>query len=156
MNLYEINNEILSCLDLETGEILDFEKLEQLEMEKDLKIENIACWVKSLSAEVLAIKEEENSLKSRRQSKEVKIDGLKNYLNSALQGNKFESAKCVVSFRKSTQTKVDEEIFLSKHRDMCEEIVSYKYDKNVLKECIKQGNILEGVEIIENSSISIK
>ena len=42
MNLYEIENEILNCVDMETGEIVDIKKLESLQMERDQKIENIA------------------------------------------------------------------------------------------------------------------
>ena len=41
MNLYEIDREILACIDYETGEILDSQRLEMLEMEKEKKIENI-------------------------------------------------------------------------------------------------------------------
>lgn len=31
-NLYEINEEILNCVDMETGEIIDTERLEQLQL----------------------------------------------------------------------------------------------------------------------------
>ena len=42
MNLYEIEKEIMSCVDMETGEIIDCEKLDALTMERYQKIENIA------------------------------------------------------------------------------------------------------------------
>ena len=35
MSLYEIENAILDCVDMETGEIVDCEKLEDLQMERD-------------------------------------------------------------------------------------------------------------------------
>ena len=35
MKLYEIDNEIMNCIDEETGEIIDPEKLESLEMERE-------------------------------------------------------------------------------------------------------------------------
>ena len=37
MNLYEINNEILNCVDEETGEIVDFERLQELQIEKNIQ-----------------------------------------------------------------------------------------------------------------------
>ena len=62
MNLYQIDNEILSCVDAETGEILDVEKLEQLQMERDAKLEGVACWYKDLVADAAKIRDEEKNL----------------------------------------------------------------------------------------------
>ena len=56
MNLYEIENEILKCVDEETGEIFDVEKFEALELARDVKIENICLWIKNLKAEAEALK----------------------------------------------------------------------------------------------------
>lgn len=41
MTLYEIDAEIEACIDGETGEVLDYEKLDGLQIERDRKIENI-------------------------------------------------------------------------------------------------------------------
>ena len=46
--LYEIDNEILECVDEETGEILDEEKLNALEMEREKK-SNDETYAKVLS-----------------------------------------------------------------------------------------------------------
>ena len=46
MTLYEIDNAILDCIDLETGEIIDVDKLNELQLEKETKIENVALWIK--------------------------------------------------------------------------------------------------------------
>lgn len=56
--LYEINEEILSCVDMETGEIIDAEKLGRLQMAFDDKVEGIALWIKNLLSDAAAIKEE--------------------------------------------------------------------------------------------------
>lgn len=37
-NLYEINDDILSCVDMETGEVIDEDKLQQLQMKFDEKV----------------------------------------------------------------------------------------------------------------------
>ena len=49
--LYEIDTEILNCIDLDTGEILDVERLNALQVEKSKKIENVALYIKELKAE---------------------------------------------------------------------------------------------------------
>ena len=64
MTLYEIDQALLACIDMETGEV-DIEKYEQLAEEKDKKIENIACYYKALTAEAEAIKAEEKALAER-------------------------------------------------------------------------------------------
>ena len=46
MTLYEIDNAILECIDLETGEIIDTDKLDALQLERETKIENVALWIK--------------------------------------------------------------------------------------------------------------
>lgn len=51
MNLYEINSQILDCIDQETGEVMDIDRLEELNMAKAEKVDNIACWVKNLEAD---------------------------------------------------------------------------------------------------------
>ena len=78
MTLYEINNAILECVDMETGEIIDSDKLSELQMAFDEKIENVALWIKDLKAESEAIKKrltlsprEEKSAKTRRRALRV-------------------------------------------------------------------------------------
>ena len=50
-NLYQINEQILGCVDMETGEIVDMDKLQELQLEFDQKVEGIACWIKNLLSE---------------------------------------------------------------------------------------------------------
>ena len=69
MNLYEIDNEILSCVDMETGEVVDMDKLNNLQMERDQKIENIGCWIKNLLADAKALKEEKDKEKNKSKKK---------------------------------------------------------------------------------------
>lgn len=68
MTLYEIDSTIMDCVDEETGEIIDLEKLEALNIERDKKVEGIALAVKNYAAEAKAIKEEEEKLKTARVS----------------------------------------------------------------------------------------
>ena len=64
--LYEINQDILDCVDMETGEILDVEALNALQMEREAKLEGVALWVKDLKAEAAAVKDEADKLNARR------------------------------------------------------------------------------------------
>ena len=65
MKLYEIDNAILECIDMETGEVIDAEKLDALNIERDAKIENVVLWIKDLKAEAEAIKAEKLTLAER-------------------------------------------------------------------------------------------
>ena len=115
MNLYEINAEIekamddmLASVNEETGEVDDsyVKALDSLMMEKREKLENIGMFIKNLNAEAEMLKNEENALKERRKAKEKKIEKLKKYVASALNGEKFETTKVVFSFRKSDEVNI--------------------------------------------------
>ena len=85
MNLYEINSKLesafMACIDPETGEVIgDTAELDALQIQRDEKVENIACLIKNLKAEAEAIQNEERKLKSRRQACENHADWLKKYL----------------------------------------------------------------------------
>ena len=88
------------------------------------------------------------------------LERLTYMLDNDLQGQKFETARCKISYRKSTSTDVDEVAFLEKYKDdpkMCTpKPTEYKYDKNELKKMIKVGQVIEGVKVVENNNISIK
>ena len=101
MRLYEIDQAIMDCIDLESGEILDMERLDALQMERSRKLEGVACWIKNLTADAKAIREEEKALGERRKAMEKKVDSLSKWLTNALQGEKLSTAKVAVSFRRS-------------------------------------------------------
>ncbi|HAU84048.1 MAG TPA: hypothetical protein DCW90_00505 [Lachnospiraceae bacterium] len=162
MTLYEINDKIIDFMnnievDEETGEILtDMSQLDQLQVAHDEKIENIACFIKNVEAECDAIKKEEINLAKRRKTKENLINRLKNMLSYDLQGSKFETPRCKISFRKSTSTEVNEDEFLKYHKDLCTKVETYKYSKADLKKMVQGGIALHGVKLVENKSISVK
>ena len=66
MRLYDIPKEIEACVDTETGEIIDIERLDALQMERDEKVSNIACFINDLAAEEKAIGEEIKALERRK------------------------------------------------------------------------------------------
>lgn len=153
MNLFELDKALYECVDAETGEIIDEEKLNELSMERDEKVENIACWIKELRAQAAAIKQEEENLYARRKVAENKIQSLGEYLSSYLNGGKFETAKVKISYRKSETLEVSE---TAKIPETWYKPQEPKLDKAGLKKAVKAGLEIEGVEIVEKQNIQIK
>lgn len=108
MTIWEIDQAICELIDPETGELLDFDKFAELSIERDTKIENMACWIVNLTAEAKAIREQEVILADRRKALENKAKKLKEYLDNILGGEKFKTAKVAVSYRKTSSVEVDE------------------------------------------------
>ena len=158
MTIYEINEGILNCIDSETGEIIDIDRLNDLQLERDAKIENVACWIKELKAEAEAIKAEKLALAERQKVAENKAESLKKWLAYALQGEKFKTAKCSVSFRKTESVEVTDE-GLSNLMKEHDELLTYKApepNKKAIKDAIKDGLSVEGVQLVQNTSTIIK
>lgn len=159
MNLYEIDNAINDLIDDDTGEIVDLLAFNELNIERDKKIENIALYIKNLTSEINALKEEESNIKERISKKKNKVENLNKYLSGYIQAvglNKFETSKVVIGFRKSSKVEIDnEEEFVNKYKQFANEKVTYSIDKKSLKEYLKDNELL-GARIIENKNINIK
>ena len=150
-SLYEIDQEILACLDLETGEILDETKLDELQMMKDTKIEQLCLWHKNLKAEAEMLKKEEDSFAKRRKSAATKAENIKKYLEGYLDGATFKSTRAKVSYRKSEAVDVKEDAVIpAEYLKMTVEV-----KKAELKEAIKEGKTFEGVTLVERKNIQI-
>ena len=158
MTIYEIDQAIMECVDLETGEIIDTEQLDKLQMEREEKLENVACWIKELKAEAEAIKAEKQILANRQKVAENKAESLKKYLAYALDGKKFSTAKCAVSFRNTEIVEITQEGLeaLMKEHD---ELLTYKApepNKTAIKQALKDGLTVAGVQLVQNVSTIIK
>lgn len=158
MKLYEIEEQIMSCVDLETGEIIDIEKLNALSMERDKKIEGLALWVKNLDAEAKAYKEEKDSFSQKQRVSENKAKSIRQYLSDYLNGNSFKTTRVNVSFRNSSAVEVydlDELMRL----DGCDSYLKHAEptpNKTAIKEAINNGVEVAGCRIVENRNIQIK
>lgn len=150
MTLYEIDNAILACVDQETGEIIDGKALTALQMERDKKIENVACWVKDLKAEAEALKNEIASLTARKKAAENKVERLKSWLAEALDGEIFSTSKVKVSYTHSTKLNViDEQSVVNYIQTHCQESEQYlkfllpEIRKDAVKDAMKRGELKE-------------
>lgn len=160
MKLYEIDQEIMSCIDLETGEILDSARLDELQMERTAKLEGVACWVKNLEAEADAIEKEKKALMQREKAARNKAESLKRWLADALQGEKLTTAKTAVSFRRSEAVEfANQDLFVVWASEAHNDLLTYKQpepNKTVIKQMLKAGGKLPGVQLVERQNISIK
>ena len=162
MTLYEINNAILDAItngiDPETGELTNFDELEELQIARDEKIENIACYIKDISAEAKAIRDEELALAKRRKSLESRSESLKKYLADALNGEKWSSPRAAISWRKSSKVVV-EDAFLEWARNFNTNLLTYEAPKpslTAIRDAIKGGQNIKYASIIETNTLTVK
>ena len=155
MTIYDIEAEIMDCIDQETGEVIDLDRLNALEMERDRKISNVACWIKDLKAEAEAIKAEKQTLDKRQKAAENKAESLKEWLSGILQGEKFKDSRCAISYRRSERVNFSDSFDLNTLPDSMKK-VTIEPKKTEIKEFLKGGGEIEGVRIEENTSMTIK
>ena len=160
--IYEIDQDILDCVDMETGEILDAEKLTALQMERERKLEGVALWVKDLSAEAAAVKEEADKLTARKRALDNKITAIKSWLLIALDGEKLKTPRCNVYQTHSQKVVIDDEkalIDMFMTSPFGEKFLRMKepeIDKNALKDSMKQGYEFEFAHLEATESVVIK
>lgn len=157
-NLYELlENEMV--VDEETGEILFEESdIDNLLLTRDQKLENTACYIKNLMSDINDLKTEEKALNERRKAKEKKVERLKSYLSNSMLmfgDKKFETAKVVLSFRKSKQVEIADGAKIP------QEYMTVKVEENPnktkLKDAIlKQGVVIDGVQVVEKENLQLK
>ena len=160
--LYDIDQEILACIDDETGEILDTAKLDALQMERERKLEGVALWVKDLNYEAQMVKEEADKLTARKKALDNKIASIKAWLLWALDGEKLKTARCNVYQTHSQKVVIDDEkalidMFMSSPSgEKFLRIKDPEIDKNALKDSMKQGYEYEFAHLETTESVVIK
>lgn len=159
-NLFEIDRAIMAamdrCVDPETGEIDGevYTELEALQMERDRKIENIACWVKNLRSDADELKAEAKSMSDRAKAKERKAESLTKYLAAVLDGQKFETARAAIGWRKSKAVRI--EFGTELPEEYIRRKVTEEPDKTAIKAALVAGKCIDGCELVETNNISIK
>ena len=161
-NLFEINTELQrlwdAAVDPETGELNEeiLADFEALEMDRTTKIENIGCWIKNLKSDAEALKAESKAMETRAKSAERKAESLKEYLEAALQGEKFSTAKVAISWRRVQAVEVDDAEVAQLPEQYVRRKISVEPDKTAIKDALKSGEIIEGCRLVERQSMSIK
>lgn len=153
MKLFEIDEALQECFDAETGEITDITRFEDLQLEREQKLENIACWIKNLEADAEALKAQKMAFAERQKETENKAERLRNYLQYALQNTNFKTVNVEVKFRKTSKVEVPDVYKLDENFLKYSEPTA---DKTAIKKAIQDGQAVEGATLIENISMSIK
>lgn len=166
MNIYEIDKEIESiyenAVDFDTGEISPdvIERLDALSMEREAKVENVALWHKNTLAESKAIAEEIKALQDRKSKLDAKADWQKRYLIYALHGERFETPKVSISYRKSETVEFDDIEAFCRMNQAFPELVTTKIEqkpnKTEIKKLIKGGSAFNGVRLEYHQNMQIK
>lgn len=153
--LYQIDQEIMQCLDMETGEIIDIERLNALQMDRVSKIEGVALAVKNTRILINGFDAEIKALQERKENALKQAEGWKNWLIMACNGQKFSTLRCEVSFRKNPgkvevidQSKIPPELLTVK--------TEYKPDKKAIGELLKSGVEVAGCCLKDGISTTIK
>lgn len=157
MTLFEIDKAIQDFefeIDEDTGEILNIQDLDDLQMAREQKIENVGLYIKNLEAEADAVENQEKVFADRKKRIRKKIEGLKGFLGYALQGEPFKTDKVVMSFRRSESVHItDEYLIPDEYKTFT---VVKKPDKTVIKKALKDGKEIMGCELVEKSNVQIK
>ncbi len=154
-----------SFIDPETGEVNEGlpeefmrEKVAELQMEFDEKIQNLRNAYINLTAEAAALKEEKQRLAVRQQRAERSAERVKDYIAFLLQGEKFRSGTTRISYRKSDEVVVDEG-FVEWAKMYMPGLLNFKEPeprKADIKTAIKNGNVIEHAHIEEKQNIQVK
>ena len=155
MKLYEIVEELRNFqfdVDEETGEILNADELDKLELARDEKIENICLMIKNLKADATAYKAEKDSFAEKEQRAKNEADRWADYLQRMLDGATFKSTRASVAYRKSEKVECDMTL-------VPDDYLRYKDpepDKTKIKNAIKSGVAVKGCSLVESISMQIK
>lgn len=158
MSIYDIDDSIMSLVDMETGEIEDEKRYDELQMERTQKVENIACYFKNLTAEAKAMREEEANLAQRRKAVENKAERIKALLVYALKGERFESPKVRCSYRKAKSVQVDDD-FVAWAQEHADDLLTFKEptpNRTAIKAALEDGREIEHAQLITNESLQVK
>ena len=169
MTLYDIDAQIAALdgaaeddmlIDEETGELVSVaQALDALRMEREAKLENVACWVKNLSAEADAIREEENRLVKRRKSAETKAERLKAWLLAAMTRedgttDKLKTGRVMVSVKRNPPSTVVDDALLPSTYKVAK--ITYQANKEMIKRELLAGGEVPGAHLEYGRSVIIK
>jgi len=159
--LYEIDQAILDCIDQETGEILDIDKLELLQIDREKKIEHCGLWYLEMIADEEKVSNEIKRLSERKEALNKQSKRLKGYIAFALGGRALETPILSAKWRKSSAVEIsNEDCFRKWVEDTdSDDLMTYHLptpNKTAIKKAIKDGQSVLYADIIENKNLVIK
>jgi hypothetical protein len=160
MKLYELTanyNQVLELIEEGADPEVMNDTLEAIEGEIESKVDNTAMVLKTVEANIKALKDEEKRLADRRKSLENQNKRLKEYLHDQLKSIGMKKVKGTIfsaniqnnppSLNITDETKIPEEYWVQP---------SPSVNKKELLEKIKNGEEIEGAEIKQTESLRIR
>lgn len=161
LKLYEYDEKLANLLaldleravDTETGEILTAEEVDNLVMERNAKIEGCMLFYLECQAEEAALDTEIKKLTARKKAIGKKKDWVKGYVDTSLNGEKFETLRVKSYYRKSESVSIDVPV-----EQLPEEYLRIKAepDKTSIGAALKNGIEIPGVSIMVKNNLIIK
>ena len=160
MNLYEIASQYRAVLEMEPENddelAAQMNALDELEGELTVKAENIVRYMRNLSAEADALKAEEAALYKKRKAAENKAERLKAYLAAQMTLCGLKELKAglfKLRFQPTTPaiSIIDEGAIPEKFW-----IVKREVSKSSIKDAIKAGEEVPGIEIQRGEALVIR
>ncbi|MGJ0848295.1 siphovirus Gp157 family protein [Tissierella praeacuta] len=160
--LYELTEMYQNIWDLIGDDEVDLEALEKalkdIEDNIEIKAENTAKLIKGIDADVEVIKAEEKRLADRRKALENKKEGIKTYLENHLRIMEIDKVKTplfTVALQKNPPSVniLDEKLI---PKDYIKTVTTTSISKKDLLEDLKQGLIIDGVELKQTKSLRIR
>ena len=160
--LYDINKDIEDALANaidDDGEIINeeaFNSYEELAIAREEKIENLGLFIKNLLSDVEAYKIEKQNFDKKMTQAKKRAEWLKSYLTFCLNGEKFKSTRVAISYRKSESVEINPELIDPKWLKTIDATKEENYRKSELKEALKNGEEINGAQLVEKNNITIK
>lgn len=158
-NLYELTSDLREISEIED---IDAEQVEQIKAvikaEIDKKSSGIVALVRNLEGDVDTIKAEIDRLNNLKKVKENRINNIKNYTKEYLEEvgiKKVSTSLGNISIRKTPGAVeiLDEDLIPTEYKS---EVVTVKVDKKAILAELKEGVVIQGVNLKTGTSLSIK
>lgn len=162
MKLYEIDEALENIIlmddgrgiDGETGEIIDKDKIENLQMSRKDKIENCLLMVLNLKGDSKIITNEIKRLNAKKKAIDSKVDWLKNYVMQSLDGEKFATPRVKISYRDNESV-----VFSGDISSVPDKYLRFKepeINKEVVGKLLKDGEKIDGFSLVTKKSMTVK
>ena len=155
-SLYQLNNAYAQLQQMiEEGQEGLEDTLASITGAVEEKLEAYAMVIKNIESDVEGIKSEEKRLSERRKVMENGINRMKQAIADTLQNSdqdKVKTEKFTFSFRKSMKVEVSNVDSLPQQFIKVERTIS----RSELAKALKAGEHIEGAQLVENQSLSIR
>jgi|SRR5690625_3057404 len=156
--LYELTSDFMQIQEMiEEGHEGLEDTLESINLAIEEKLENIGKVIKNIEGEVAAFKAEEKRLAERRKTLENEIKNLKLYAEQQLKATgerKVKAGTFTFAIQKNpASVRVEDENMIPKNYFV---EVSPKLDKTTIKDLLKNGEKIPGVELVQGESLRIR